>query len=243
MCQEYSMLTDVVQCLFILISKYVIFGITQFVQTGLTSKLNHRRWPTHQNDGIIARWRMCFNHVRSDETRAVFPIWKTKATRDAIRILQRFGYKFIPRVPSASSAMLTLHMLLFVGCMHYHHCKQVLAHKDRTTPLWINPSSALGSQCFKREVNLAIHILISGACNCSLPGPNYWKHHLPVVPMTACPTELLSTCQRNMILLKKWGKKEKTQSSRTIDFAGKSKELTLQQRFTEQLLILRWVSR
>lgn len=58
-----------------LIGKCTALGIAEFVQVGLTGKLNHRWWPTHKNERLTARGReVGFNHVCSDETRTVLPI-------------------------------------------------------------------------------------------------------------------------------------------------------------------------
>lgn len=58
-----------------LVREGTALGIAKFVQVGLTSKLNHRWWPTHENERLTAGGReVGFNHVCSDEARTVLPI-------------------------------------------------------------------------------------------------------------------------------------------------------------------------
>lgn len=58
-----------------LISKCTALGIAKLVQVGLTGKLDHWWWPTHEDEGVTARGRQVgFQHVCSDKTRAVLPV-------------------------------------------------------------------------------------------------------------------------------------------------------------------------
>lgn len=59
----------------LLIRKRVALGIAEFVQVGLTRKLNHGWWPAHENERLTARGReVGFNHVCGDEARTVLPV-------------------------------------------------------------------------------------------------------------------------------------------------------------------------
>lgn len=69
-------LTKKYQTRSVLIRKGTALGIAEFVQVRLTRKLNHRWWPTHENECLTAGGReVGFNHVCSDEARTVLPIW------------------------------------------------------------------------------------------------------------------------------------------------------------------------
>lgn len=68
-------LTKKYQMRSVLIRKGTALGIAEFVQVRLTRKLNHRWWPTHENECLTAGGReVGFNHVCSDEARTVLPI-------------------------------------------------------------------------------------------------------------------------------------------------------------------------
>lgn len=74
-CPCTNLLTERYEMTSLLISKCTALGIAKFVQVGLTRKLNHRWWPTHENKRLAARGReVGFNHICSDEARTVLPI-------------------------------------------------------------------------------------------------------------------------------------------------------------------------
>lgn len=75
-CPCRNLLTKRYETTSLLISKCTALGIAEFVQVGLTRKLNHRWWPTHENERLTAGGReVGFNHICSDEARTVLPIW------------------------------------------------------------------------------------------------------------------------------------------------------------------------
>lgn len=58
-----------------LVSKCTALGVAKLVQVGLTGKLNHWWWPTHENEGLTAWGRQVgFQHLCSDKARAVLPV-------------------------------------------------------------------------------------------------------------------------------------------------------------------------
>lgn len=49
-------------------------GVTHFVQIGVAGKLDHRRRPTHEDEGVVAGRRQMFpHHVLVYEATAVLP--------------------------------------------------------------------------------------------------------------------------------------------------------------------------
>lgn len=57
-----------------LIDKALALPVAQFVQVGITGKLDHGRWTAHEDHRVITGWRqVLLNHLSIDEALTVLP--------------------------------------------------------------------------------------------------------------------------------------------------------------------------
>lgn len=60
-----------------LIDEALALLVAQFVQVGITGKLDHGRWTAHEDHRVITGWRqVLLNHLSTDEALTVLPICK-----------------------------------------------------------------------------------------------------------------------------------------------------------------------
>lgn len=58
-----------------LIDKALALPVAEFVQVGITGKLDHGRWTAHEDHRVITGWRqVLLNHLSTDEALTVLPI-------------------------------------------------------------------------------------------------------------------------------------------------------------------------